>query len=296
METLEGIFVVMMSALADEVVDERAMRHMVDHFIDEGVHGLVVLGSNGECPYLSDEEKRQLIDIVVEQANGRVSVVAGTGYTGTDQTIALTKYARDAGADAAMIALPIYYQLSFEDVKRHFTRISSEVGFPILYYNFPDATRLKLSPAEIADLAEIEQIVGAKETILDIDEVGELVELVKKKPFSVFSGTALNLAAAMERGACGAIGVLPNLIPKQAVEFYDAIKSGDAKKTSELQSFIFKFMPLMTASPAPHAIMKEALRQLGHPISPAVKDPLPPLTDEKKELVSRVLADAGLKT
>ena len=295
MKTLEGIFVVMMSPLEDEAVDERAMRHMVNHFVDAGAHGLVVLGSNGEYPFLSDEEKRQLIDIAIEEARGRVPVVIGTGYMGTDQTISLTRYARDAGADAAMVALPIYYQLDMEDVKRHFKRVCTEAGLPILYYNFPDATRLKLTPAEIAELAETEQIVGAKETILDIDEVGELVTLVKKKPFSVFSGTVLNLVPAMERGACGAIGVLPNLIPKQCVELYNAIRSGDAEKTSELQSFIFKFMPLMTASPAPHSIMKEALRQLGHPITTAVKDPLPPLKDEWKELVSRTLADTGLK-
>jgi len=294
MKTLEGIFVVMMSPLRDEAIDEHAMRHMVNHFIDAGVHGLVVLGSNGEYPFLSDEEKRQLTDIAVEEARGRVPVVIGTGYMGTDQTIALTKYARDAGADAAMIALPIYYQLGLEDVRRHFERVSSEAGLPILYYNFPDATGLKLTPAEIADLSEIEQLVGAKETILDIDEVGELVKLAKK-PFSVFSGTVLNLVPTMERGACGAIGVLPNLIPKQTVALYNAIKNGDAEKTSELQSFIFKFMPLMTASPAPHSIMKEALRQLGHPITVAVKDPLPPLKDEWKNLVSQTLADTALK-
>jgi 4-hydroxy-tetrahydrodipicolinate synthase len=224
-----------------------------------------------------------------------LAVVIGTGYMGTDQTVALTKYARDAGADAAMVALPIYYRLCFEDVRRHFERVSGEVGFPILYYNFPDATRLTLSPAEIAELAEIEQIVGVKETILDVDEVGELVRLMKgKKRFSVFSGTVFNLTAVMERGGCGAIGVIPNLVPKQCVEFYNAIKSVDTEKAGELQSFIFKFMPLMTASSAPHAIMKEALRRLGHPITPTAKDPLPPLKDEHKELVSRVLADAGL--
>jgi len=296
MKGLEGIFVVMMSPFDDEVVDERAMRHMVDYFIDAGVHGLVVLGSNGEYPYLSDEEKRQLIDITVEQARGRVPVVIGTGYMGTDQTIALTKYARDAGADAAMIALPIYYQLSFEDVQRHYKRISAETGFPILYYNFPDATRCKLTPAEIAKLADLEQIVGVKETILDLDEVGELADLMKgKKQFSVFSGTVLNLMPVMERGGCGAIGVLPNLIPRQCVEFYNAMRKGDMDKAGELQSYIFQFMPLMTAASAPHSIFKEALRQLGHPIKPAVKDPLPPIKEQHKELVERVLAGAGLK-
>jgi 4-hydroxy-tetrahydrodipicolinate synthase len=297
MEKLKGIFVVLLSAFGDDGIDERAMRHMVDHFIGEGVHGLVVLGSNGEFPYLSDEEKKQLIDVVVDQANGRVPVIAGTTYMGTDQTIALTKYARDAGADAAMIALPIYYKLAFEDVKRHYERIARETGFPIIYYNFPDTTGLALSPAEIAEIAELDQVVGVKETILDVDEVGELADLMKnRKPFSVFSGTALNMATVIERGGCGSIGVLANIAPRKIVEFYDAIKSEDAEKTSELQSYIFKLIPLMTASPSPHAIIKEALRQLGHPIGTAVKDPLPPLTNEQKELVSRVLTDAGLKS
>ncbi|GAB4336146.1 MAG: 4-hydroxy-tetrahydrodipicolinate synthase [Candidatus Abyssubacteria bacterium] len=294
MKKLEGIFVVMMSPFDDELVDERAMRHMVDHFIEAGVHGLVVLGSNGEYPYLSDEEKRQLIDIAVEQARGRVQVIIGTGYMGTDQTIALTKYARDAGADAAMIALPIYYQLDFEDVKRHYKRISSEVGFPIVYYNFPDATHLRLTPAQIAELAEIEQVVGVKETIPDIDEIGELADLMKGKKFSVMSGTVLNLMPVMQRGGVGAIGVVPNLAPKKCVEFYNALKAGEMEKASEIMSYLFKFMPLMTAAAAPHSLMKEALRQLGHPIKPKVKDPLPQLKDEHKQLVTRVLKDAGL--
>lgn len=294
MKALEGIFVVMVSAFADDLVDERAMRHMVDYFIDEGVHGIVVLGSNGEYPYLSDEEKRQFIDITVEQTKGRVPVVVGTGYMGTDQTIALTKYARDAGADAAMIALPLYYQISFEEVKKHYKRISSETGFPILYYNFPDTTHLKLTPAEIAELAEIEQIVGVKETIPDVDEMGELVRLVKK-PFSVFTGTVLNLMPVMQQGGCGAIGVIPNLIPKKCVDYYNAMKKGDMDKAGELMSYIFKFLPLMTAQPSPHAIFKEALRQLGHPVTPTVKGPLPQLKLEHKDLIARVLADAGLK-
>jgi 4-hydroxy-tetrahydrodipicolinate synthase len=296
MEKFEGIFVVMMSPLTDDGVDTDAMRQMVDHFVDAGVHGLVVLGSNGEFPYLSDVEKKRLIDAVVGQGNGRVKVIAGTGYMGTDQAISMTAYARDAGADAAMIALPIYYQIDFDGVKRHYERISDEVGFPILYYNIPDMTGLKLTPAQIAELAEIENIVGVKETIPSIDEIAELADLMKGTDFSVLSGTALNLMPVMERGGCGCIGVLPNLIPREAVDFYNALKAGDADRAGELMSFMFKFMPLMTASPAPHAIMKESLRQLGHPITPKVKDPLPPLTGEHKELIATVLADAGLKT
>jgi len=284
----------MLSPFKNGLVDEDAVRHMVDHFIDQGAHGLVVLGSNGEFPLLSDEEKHKLIDIAVGQANGRVPVIAGTGYMGTDQTVAMTKYARDAGADAAMIALPIYYQLSFEDVKRHYQRVADEAGLPIVYYNIPDATGLKLSPAQIAELAEIEQVIGVKETIPDVDEMIELVNLMEGKPFSVLSGTVLNLAAIVDSGICGAIGVLPNLATKQSVAFYNALKDKDEDKKNEMMSYLFKFMPVMTSSTTPHAMLKEGLRQQGIPIEPTVKDPLPPLTDEQKELVSKVLADAEL--
>jgi 4-hydroxy-tetrahydrodipicolinate synthase len=296
MQRLQGVYVVLLSAFREGNVDQAAMRHMVEHFIAAGVHGLVVLGSNGEFPYLSDEEKRQLIDITVDQVKKRVLVIAGTGYMGTDQTVALTKYARQAGADAALIALPIYYSLSFADVKRHYSRIAAESGLPILYYNIPDMTHLKLTPAEIAELATIDQIIGVKETILDVGEMGELVKLVAKEPFSVLSGTVLNLMPVMQQGGCGAIGVLPNLVPGKCAEFYHALKDGAAEKAGEIMAFLFKFTPLMTATPAPHAIMKEAMRQLGHPIEPTTKGPLPPLTGKQKELVSRVLADAGLST
>jgi 4-hydroxy-tetrahydrodipicolinate synthase len=294
MRQVEGVCVVLLSPFRTGNVDEAALRHMVEHFVTEGVHGLVVLGSNGEFPYLTDEEKRRLIDVAVDQARGRVPVIVGTGYMGTDQTVALTKCAREAGANAALIALPIYYPLGFADVKRHYRRIATEAELPILYYNIPDATHLKLAPAEIAELATIDRIIGVKETILDVGEMGELVKLVTKQPFSVLSGTVLNLMPVMEQGGCGAICVLPNLVPGKCVEFYNALKSGNAEKTGEIMAFLFKFLPLMTATPTPHAMMKEAMRQLGHPIEPTAKDPLPPLTNEQKELVSRVLADAGL--
>jgi 4-hydroxy-tetrahydrodipicolinate synthase len=294
MAEFEGIFVVTLSPFKDGRVDEPTVRHMVDHFVDAGVHGLVVLGSNGENPYLTEEEKRELIDITVEQARGRVPVIAGTGCTGTDATIALTRHAREAGADAALVALPQFFRVGFEDVKRHYSRLIREAGLPILYYNFPAVTRLELTPAEIAELATIPGMVGAKETIFDVEEIAELAKLTEQLPFSVLSGTTLNLPALIPRGIRGAIGVLPNLMPREAVALYDALRDGDQAKASELMASIGKLARIMAASPTAHAMFKEALRQMGHPIEPTVKDPLPPLTSEQKDLVAEVLAEAKL--
>ena len=290
----EGIFVVTMSPFRDGQVDEHAVRHMVDHFVDAGVQGLVVLGSNGENPYLTEEEKRELIDLTVDQTRGRVPVIAGTGCTGTDSTISLTLHAREAGADAALVALPQYFRVGFEDVKRHFSRLVQEAGLPVLYYNSPAVTRLELSPAEIAELAAIPGMVGAKETIFDVEEVAELAKLTEHLPFSVLSGTTLNLPALVSRGVRGAIGVLPNLMPRESVALYTALRDGDEAKASALMASIGKLARILAASPTAHAMLKEALRQMGHPIEPTVKDPLPPLTAEQGELVAEVLADAKL--
>ena len=294
MSQFEGIFVVTMSPFRDGRVDERAVRHMVDHFIDAGVQGLVVLGSNGENPYLTEEEKRELIGLTVDQTRGRVPVIAGTGCTGTDATIALTRYAREAGADAALVALPQYFQVGFEDVKRHFSRLTAESGLPILYYNFPAVTRLQLTPAEIAELATIPGMVGVKQTIFDLEEIAELAKRTEHLPFSVLSGTTLNLIALVPRGIRGAIGVLPNLMPRETVALYAALREGDEAKASELMASIGKLTRILAASGTAHAMLKEALRQMGHPIEPTVKDPLPPLTAEQKDLVAEVLAEAKL--
>jgi 4-hydroxy-tetrahydrodipicolinate synthase len=294
MAEFEGIFVVTMSPFKDGQVDERAVRQMVDHFVDAGVQGLVVLGSNGENPYLTDGEKRQLIDVTVDQARGRVPVIAGTGCTGTDATIELTRHARDAGADAALVALPQYFRVGFEDVRRHFTRLVQEVGLPVLYYNFPAVTRLELTPAEIAELAAIPGMVGVKQTIFDLEEIAELAKLTEEMPFSVLSGTVLNLPALVPRGVRGAIGVLPNLMPRESVALYNALRDGDDAAASGLMASIGKLARILAANPIAHATLKEALRQMGHPFEPTVKDPLPPLTAEQRDLVAEVLADLKL--
>ncbi len=292
MSDLEGIFVVTLSPFRDGRVDEPCVRHMVDHFIDAGVQGLVVLGSNGENPYLTEEEKRQLIDITVDQTRGRVPVIAGTGCTGTDSTIALTRHAREAGADAALVALPQYFKVGLEDVKRHFSRLVREAGLPVLYYNFPAVTRLELTPAEIAELAAMDGIVGVKETIFDIEEIAELAKLTEEMPFTVLSGTTLNLIALVPRGVRGAIGVLPNLMPRESVALFRALEEGDEAAAQQQMASLGKLTRIMAASPTAHAMFKEALRQMGHPIEPTVKDPLPPLTPDQRELVAEVLAKA----
>jgi len=294
MKMFEGIFAVMLSAYDDHGnVDREAMRYMTDRLIGAGVHGLVVLGSNGECPYLTHHHQKDLIDTVVEDCGKRVPVIVGVNERGVEPALEMAEYAQNAGADGLLLALPLFYKLEEDSVYEFYQKVCGGVSLPVLYYNYPSNTGLALAPESIARIAGIENVVGAKETIFEVDEVRELVEATGDD-FCVFTGMTFNLQATMAVGACGAICSLPNIIPEKTVELYEACKSGDPERSITLQNEIYPFAPLLATSPTPHAMQKEALRLLGHPINTSVKSPLPQLTEEQARTVKETLENLGL--
>lgn len=294
MKRFEGIFTVMVTAYApDGGIDRAAMAEMAGHLIEGGVHGLVVLGSNGECPYLAHNLQRAAIDAVVEAAGRAVPVVVGINERGTEPAVEMARYAQAAGAHGLLVALPLFYPLELDAVHNHYQTICSAVDLPVLFYNFPSHSHLHLTPEQIASLAEIGNLVGAKETILDINEAQGLVDATDDD-FCVFSGMCLNLTEAMQVGACGAICPLPNIMPQKAVQLYEALALGDVEAAVPLQNAFYAIAPLIGGSPTPHALIKEALRLLGHPIRTDVKPPLPQLTAAQAELVRSTLTAAGL--
>ncbi|WP_287154010.1 dihydrodipicolinate synthase family protein [Candidatus Solincola tengchongensis] len=295
MRRFEGIFAVMLTAY-DEAgeIDARAMRHMTDYLIQSGVHGLVVLGSNGECPYIDHRRRKNAVDSVVEACAGRVPVIVGINERGLDSALDMATYAEDAGADGLLVALHRFYPLDEEAVLGFYRRLAEGTSLPILYYNFPTHTGLALSPQAIARIAaEVPSVVGAKETIFDVEEVRQLVEAAGEG-FSVFTGMSFNLKATMEAGACGAICPLPNFVPRLVLDLYEACRGGDGERAEALQNEVYTYAPLLASSPTPHAMQKEALRLMGHPVSAAVKSPLPPLTPEQAEAVREFLASKGM--
>jgi 4-hydroxy-tetrahydrodipicolinate synthase len=294
MKKFEGIYTVMLTAYDDEGdIDREVIRRMTDYLIRSGVHGLVVLGSNGECPYLTHRHQIVVIDTIVEASAGRVPVIVGINERGADPALEMAHYAESAGANGLLLALPIFYKLDEDSVYRFYETVCSDIDLPVLYYNFPANTGLTLSPDSIARIAEIENIVGAKETIFDVEEVGELVKITGED-FCVFTGMTLNLAATMSLGACGAICPLPNIIPKKTVELYEACLLGDNESAQALQVEILAYAPLLALTPTPHAMLKEALRLLGLSINVDVKNPLPALTPAQAKTVIDTLESTGL--
>ena len=291
----QGVYPVVFTPLAtDGAIDVPALQKTVEFLIEKGVHGLLILGSNGESPFLTEAERRQVITATVEACGGRVPVVVGTTYRGTDQTLELGTFARKAGADALLSALPIYYPLEEEDVFDHYRVLSERLDMPILYYNFPMATHLTLSPEQIHRLSTIPNIRGVKESIADLAELAGLVELTRDTSFDVLTGTSINFFFALQSGAHGVICPLANLIPDTLVSLWDAFHEGDIKKAEEIQFSFPELVTIFASTMRPHAVMKEAMRLLGHDMTPVVKGPLPQLTDEQGEFVRENLIKAGM--
>jgi 4-hydroxy-tetrahydrodipicolinate synthase len=294
MKRFEGIFAVMLTTYDDfGNIDREAMREITGYLVESGVHGLVVLGSNGENPYLTHHHQKDAIDTVVDECAHRIPVIVGVNKRGTEPAVDMAQYAESSGADGILLALHRFYNLDEDAVYGFFEDVCGSIDLPVLFYNFPSNTSLILSPESIARIANIGNLVGAKETIFDVDEVRRLVEATDED-FSVFTGMTFNLVDTMAVGACGAICPVPNFIPKKTVALYEACNSGDKDKADALQKEVYALAPLIASTPTPHAMQKEALRLLGHPVKPHVKNPLPRLTSEQAKLVRETLETAGL--
>ncbi len=294
MKRFEGIFTVMLTTYDDYGnIDREAMREMTDYLVESGVQGLVVLGSNGENPYLTHHHQKDAIDTVVDACAQRIPVIVGVNKRGNEPAMDMARYAEGSGADGILLALHRFYNLDEDAVYGFYEDVCGSVQIPVLFYNFPSNTGLTLPPESIARISNIDNLLGAKETIFDVDEVRRLVEATNED-FCVFTGMTFNLVDTMAVGACGAICPVPNFIPGKTVELYEACRSGDADKAGVLQKEVYALAPLIASTPTPHAMQKEALRLLGHPAKTHVKSPLPRLTSEQAKLVRETLETAGL--
>jgi 4-hydroxy-tetrahydrodipicolinate synthase len=292
MRKFEGVFPAMVTPLNKNLrIDDNGLRYEVDFLIRSGVHGLVAMGSSGEFPYLTTDERKRVIDVVVEQANGRVPVVVCTSSAGTDEVILLSKYAKAKGADGLLINLPTYFPLTDEDVYKHYRAVSRAVDLPILLYDFPYVTHLEMSPELISRLSYIENVVGIKETG-PVEKVEEILRMKKKEPFYVFTGISFVLLQVLKIGGAGVICPIPCIVPEQVVSIYASFEAADLKKASQLQESIYPLIS-MVAVAVQSPMVKEAMRQLGHPIQPYVKRPLPQITKAQKDVVRKSLVDLG---
>jgi 4-hydroxy-tetrahydrodipicolinate synthase len=247
----EGIFPALVTPFTDDgkIIDEERLRILVNHCIELGVHGVVPCGTTGEFVNLSTEEKKKVIKTVIDEVNGRVPVIAGTGASGTRETVEMTKYAKDAGATAALIVTPFYLKPADRGIYEHYNTIATEVDLPIILYNIPQCTGLSLPWQMVEDLAQIPNIVAVKDSSGQLSFILAVLEKVRDK-INVLCGHDEVVIAALAAGCSGAILASANVIPDVWIQVYNYIKNGELQKARELQYKVQKIARIIAGSGA----------------------------------------------
>ena len=289
---VKGIIPAMVTPLdQNERVDESGIRELVNYLIDSGVHGIFVCGSQGESYALTENEKRKVIEISVDEANGRVPVYAGTGAVTTEATIQLSRHAIDAGADAVTIVTPYFIKPSQDELYAHYKRIAESVDIPILIYNNPGRTHVNLEAETVRKLAEIDNIVGIKDSSGDLTLTAQYI-MECPDEFAVLAGRDSLILATLLYGGKGAVAATANVAPRLVVGIYESFIKGEIDKARELQFKLLKLRLTFTLGTFP-VVMKEAMTLIGKPSGPA-KSPVAPLPEDKKAKLKLLLEELSL--
>ncbi|MBC6441462.1 MAG: 4-hydroxy-tetrahydrodipicolinate synthase [Rhodospirillales bacterium] len=239
-ERLRGSFVALITLLRDGKIDEKGYQDFVNWQVELGTHGLVPMGTTGESPTMSHDEDMRVVQLCIEAAAGRVPVVAGTGSNSTDECIMLTRNAKDAGADAALIVTGYYNKPTQEGLYQHFKAVNDAVDIPVIVYNIPGRTGVDISPKTMQRIAELPNIVGCKESTAAADRVSKQRHHCGKD-FVQLSGEDAAVLGLLGMGGHGCISVTANLAPALCSEMHTAWQSGDHERAREIQD---KLMPL----------------------------------------------------
>ncbi|RLE53183.1 MAG: 4-hydroxy-tetrahydrodipicolinate synthase [Candidatus Methanomethylicota archaeon] len=239
MLNLSGIFVPHVTPFKlDESIDFDALKICINYWIESGLSGLVTLGSNGEFPYLTKEEKIKLIQFVLDEVNGKIPVIVGTGAPSTKETLQLSKEAADLGADALIIVQPYYYKISEKELISHYSEILKSIDVPIILYNIPKFTGYNMGVKVVEKLVnEFSNIVGIKDSSNNIHQVSELIRTVGNK-ISVLAGNADMIFTTLMLGGKGAIVAVANFIPEILVKLYSAFSRGDYDVARRMQMIV----------------------------------------------------------
>ncbi len=286
-----GSFTALVTPFRDGALDEKAFRAFVDWQIAEGTHGLVPVGTTGESPTLTHDEHNKVVAWAVEQAAGRVPVIAGAGSNNTAEAVDLAVHAQKVGASALLVVTPYYNKPTQEGLYRHFKAIAEAVELPIFIYNIPGRSVIDMSVETMARLFEIPNIVGVKDATASMARVS-LQRQVLGPDFIQLSGEDATALGFMAHGGVGCISVTSNVAPRLCSQFQTACLKGDFATALSIQD---KLMPLHTAlfvetNPTP---TKYALSLLGK-MGEEVRLPLVPVSEATRAVVRAAMEHAGL--
>jgi 4-hydroxy-tetrahydrodipicolinate synthase len=291
MPPFQGSITALITPFKNGEVDAKAFQRLVEWQIDQGTHGLVPVGTTGESPTLSHEEHKRVIELCIEAAGGRVPVIAGTGSNCTSEAVALTRHAKEAGADGVLVVTPYYNKPTQEGLYLHFKAISDSADIPIIIYNIPGRSIVDMSVETMTRLFKLPNIAGLKDATANMARVSQQRAALGTE-FVQLSGEDATALGFMAHGGQGCISVTANIAPALCSEFQLACLGGNFKRALELQD---RLMPLHDAlfvesNPGP---VKYAAEKVGL-CSGETRLPLAPLAASSKAKVDAALAQVGV--
>lgn len=290
---LNGIFPPITTPFIDDNVAYDKLASNIEKWSQTGLAGFVVLGSNGEYVSLSEDEKRKVVETVVQAAPDHMSIIAGTGCESTRETIRLTADCAALGAHAALVVTPHYFggKMTETALVTHYTAIADNSPIPIILYNVPKFTHVNLGVDIVARLSQHPNIIGIKDSTGNVIQLGEFLPRVGSD-FSVLVGTAGALYGGLSLGCAGGVLALANVAPAECVRIHDLVQKGDYKAAGQLQ---LKMIPVNQAVTATYGVagLKTALDLRGY-FGGKPRAPLMPSSEDEKAAVANILKETGL--
>jgi 4-hydroxy-tetrahydrodipicolinate synthase len=289
-EQFSGVSVALVTPFKNGEVDYPALRRLVDWHVEQGTDGLVPVGTTGEAPTLSHDEHEKVISCVVEQGARRIKVLAGTGSNSTREAIRLTKFARQAGADGALMVGPYYNKPTQEGYYQHFKAVAEAVDLPIVLYNIPGRTGSNILPETICRLGELKPIVGIKEATGSLDQASQIA---CGSNLTILSGDDSLTLPLMSIGGRGVVSVVGNIVPR---DLQSLVRAYDRGELQTALTWHKKLFPLcrdllgVATNPIP---VKTAMKLLGRD-SGEFRLPMCPLDGGGEEKIRKSLRDYGL--
>ncbi len=291
---MEGVYVPNVTPFdAKGEIQYEALAELIEYWIGAGVSGVVANASTGESPYLNREELIEVLTFVIDQVDGRVQVIAGTGAMATRETIELTCEAKNAGAAAALITTPYFFRPTEEELYRHYATVLSAVDISAILYNVPKFTGYSIAPKTIARISEdCSGLVGVKDSSGSPGNMAEIIRLCGDR-IACLSGAADMFLPTISLGGSGAVLAIANVVPGTCVELYQAFKRGDVLLASKRQRTASHVNNVLVASFPQVAAIKSALNRMGYKAG-FPRQPLLPLSEEQEKAATEALKNTKL--
>ena len=277
----------------DESINTEELRRQVDRQIENGVHALFCFGTNGEGFILNGAEKKLVLETVIDQTAGRVPVYAGTGCISTKETIEQSKMAEAAGADVLSIITPSFAKASQAELYAHYEAVAKAVDLPIVLYNIPPRTGNALEPETVARLSEIDNIVGAKDSSGNFDNLKAYIDLTKDRDFAVLAGNDGLILRCLQAGGAGGIAGRANIYPRTMASIYDCFIAGDLEGAQRYQDSVQSLGDVLKLG-NPNTIIKIATNLIGYPVGPC-RAPFNQLSEEGLAALKKILEENQAK-